>query len=239
VGWTTPRYNLTVPHVDAHSIDVNTRVDFAIEADSTFTGATRSVLMEHEMGHVRIGQDVARHSFGDGLQSTLDMIPDFSVRAPVSAALNTAADTFRSTEGENSHDYDVADYPRMVDAYYGARNPLSTLVSASPRIAALVRSMRALISLGGTSGVAARTAVTRMQQVIAAHDRLSHRDTNRLQYNLEFRALLPQVVAAGTALSASLSTDAGVAARFSELASALADLTWSAEEALRNIGVLD
>lgn len=239
VGWTTPRFNIQFPRVTATDIEVTTTIDWDMELDSAYSGGRLSVLQEHEQGHVRIGQEKARANFGDALSNALSALPDFTAanRAGIVAARNAAATGFQTDEGTASRDYDTADYPRMVLAYYGVRTPLATLAAGSAGIGKLVRAIGTFISLSGGK-VSSTTALTRANAVIDARSALSDDDLARLQYNSGFQALVARCAAVANEVRGRAELDETARDRAWALAAVLGDFRWSADEVLRTVGAI-
>jgi hypothetical protein len=186
-GWTTPRYNIGVPFANPSRIDINVTLDFDMELASEYTGATLSVLQDHENGHVNIGREKGQTHLVDDLESSLESNTALS-RPTIQSAIGAASSSFVTEEQTASQSYDATDYPRMHQAYLGARTPLADLESASGTIrdaAAKLRSFTGGVSVG-TQGQAAIFA----NDATDACQNLGTNELSILQYNPEFKALV-------------------------------------------------
>ena len=188
-GWTTPRYNFQVPFANPSRIDFSVTMDYDMELASEYTGDTLSVLQDHEMGHVNIGKDKGKTHLVDDLKSQYEGQSALT-RAGIVSARNNAAMLFQNEEGVASEDYDSADYPRMQQAYLGARTPLADLEAKSPAILQASSSLRAFsgAAAGVGQGIMRGLALGVMNSAAA----LSADDRSQLQYNPEFKALVSQ-----------------------------------------------
>ena len=191
-GWTTTEYLVRVPHLDLTSIDVEVVLDFDIELAQEYSGEQLQVLRDHEYGHVNIGKEEAQEHLVDDLKGHLDAFPDFSDTAQVQHGLVSAGNLFEVEEGNASRAYDNLDYPRMQQAYYGARTPLADLEAGSPMIATAAEALRQFIAMEppvgqDMVGSAAETA-------IKACEDLGDEELSRLQYNREFKHLVDQAL---------------------------------------------
>ena len=186
-GWTTPKYTIGVPFANPSRIDLTVTLDFEMELANEYTGATLSVLQDHESGHVNIGREKGQTHLVDDLESSLESNGALS-RPIIQTSIATATNTFVAEEGTASQDYDSVDYQRMHQAYLGARTPLADLESASATIrdaAAKLRSFIGGVSVG-TQGQAAIFA----NDATDACQALSENELSVLQYNPEFKALV-------------------------------------------------
>jgi hypothetical protein len=186
-GWTTPAYDIRVPRASPTRVDINVTMDYDMELATEFTGDTLRVLRDHEVGHVNIGNQTAQEHLITNLETRLES-QDRLTPANIQGAINTAGTNFERTEGQESQTYDTVDYPRMQQAYLGARLPLADLEAASGNIATLATAVRSF----NTSALAAsETRVGDLAQaVLDARDALSEDELSRLQYNAEFKTLL-------------------------------------------------
>jgi hypothetical protein len=187
-GWTTPAYEIEVPHVDQDDIDVDVTLDFNIELAEEYTGDTLKVLRDHEYGHVEIGKDVGSEHLVDGLHDDLSALPDFSSAPPIQGAIVSTAQEFNAAEGNASRAYDNIDYPRMQQAYLGARTPLTDLEAASTKIASMAEALRDFNT--ALPQADEDDVVGLAQEMIDARDGLDDDELARLQYNGEFKALV-------------------------------------------------
>jgi hypothetical protein len=186
-GWTTPAYNVQVLRASPAGISLSVTLDFIMELATEYTGLNRQILQDHEMGHVNIGTSKAREHFVDNLDTRLESNRALS-RANIQSAILAAESAFVTSEGNESQAYDASDYPRMRQAYLGARTPLADLEAASGRIrrmAARLRNFNATV-LSATQGQAEVLA----QEVIDAYGGLESEELSLLQYNPEFKALV-------------------------------------------------
>lgn len=192
-GWCTPAYNVNVTSRTATTIGLTVTLSFTIELASEYTGDRLSVLSDHENGHVRIGERLARQHFVTDLQANLQALPNFSAAPPIQAQIVGAANGFTTDEGIESRDYDTADYPRMREAYFGARTPLADLAAASAPIQRMIDALQAFNSYV-TNMDALDTDESALENVthpiIQARTALSQVDVSRLQYNPEFKTLV-------------------------------------------------
>lgn len=224
VGWTTPRYDLTVPSITRSSIEVRTVLNWTIELDSGMNDHRLDVLRDHEEGHVTIGKTAAREHFADGLTESLSALSSFSDRATVQGAIDRAGRGFEEAEGRQSRAYDSIDYPRMVAAYEGARLSYRQLVTRYPRIGALARALDRLTALGGLRRRGAAAVNGRAQAVIDALDALGPGLLARAQYS----SALAGIVARARAVAVGMSGDPETADVLAELEVALGELKWDA-----------
>jgi hypothetical protein len=186
-GWTTPRFNFGVPFANPSRIDFTVTMDFDMELASEYTGDTLSVLQDHEMGHVNIGRDKGKAHLVDDLESDFEGMAALSPPA-ITASRDNAISVFQNEEGLASGDYDSTDYPRMHQAYLGARTPLADLEGADGTIrhmAAMLRSFNGTV-MAATPGQVEILA----QDVIDARSGLSTDALSVLQYNGEFKSLV-------------------------------------------------
>ncbi|HRQ36765.1 MAG TPA: hypothetical protein PLD25_02490 [Chloroflexota bacterium] len=192
-GWCTPAYNVNVTSRTATTIGITVTLSFSIELASEYTGDRLSVLSDHENGHVRIGERLAQQHFVTDLQTNLQALPNFSAGPPIQTQIVTAANAFTTAEGTESRAYDTADYPRMIEAYFGARTPLADLAAASAPIQRMIDALQAFNSYV-TNMDALDTDESALENVthpvINARAALSQTDVSRLQYNPEFKTMV-------------------------------------------------
>ena len=228
-GWTTPAYNITVPSLTATTINVAVTLDFTIEVASEYTGGALEVLRDHEQAHVIIGERVARRHMVTGLQNNLQGMATFRGNlAQIQTHINTASSSFVTDEATESQTYDTADYPRMTEAYLGARTSLSDLEAGSAQIAALTAAIyefRTTVLTANDSSDEARILET-AHTAIGARHALSANDLSRLQYNADFRAIVADCQHATDQADQSLIPESDAAHAVEELRLTLADFTW-------------
>jgi hypothetical protein len=237
-GWTTPYYDLTFPKVAENEIQAQTVIDFKMELDSSYRGGFLSVLQDHEQGHVRIGQEKAKATFGDQLGSVLQGLPDFRRAKPILDARDAAARAFESQEGDASRVYDDTDYPRMVNAYYGAKTPLAKLIARSAGIRRLTNAMWSLIVLSGKKKLTSATVAARAEAVAKVRDVLPDDDLERLQYNLGFKGYAARCGSVVSELQQRSDLDEGAKGHLFEAASVLGDFKWKVDDVLITIGAI-
>ena len=186
-GWTAPIYRFPDPSGGATNINLDFTLDFQIELAEEYTGTRGQVLQDHEQGHVHIGRRKAQEHFVDNLRTNLESQHALT-RANVGAALTAAQANFVNDEESDSLAYDTADYPRMTQAYHGARTPLADLEGESGNIANMAARLRNFnrTILSGTQGQAEILAI----EVISARAGLTNDELNQLQYNPEFKTLV-------------------------------------------------
>ncbi len=188
-GWTTPRYDFQVSNARTRRIDFSVTMDYDMELASEYTGATLSVLQDHEMGHVNIGKNKGKAHLVDDLEAQFEGM-DALTRDAIITARDNAAMVFYNEEGIASQDYDSADYPRMHQAYLGARTPLADLEAQSPTILHLSTNMRVFNSVALLVGQ--EVVASLAQNITGSAEALSADDRSKLQYNPEFKALVSQ-----------------------------------------------
>jgi hypothetical protein len=186
-GWTTPRFNIGVPFANPSRIDIAVTLDFDMELASEYTGATLGVLQDHENGHVNIGREKGQAHLVDDLEANLESNAALS-RPVIQGAIQSAASTFVAQEQTASQGYDATDYPRMHQAYLGARTPLADLESTSGTIARAASMLRSFNG-GLGAGLQGQTAMF-ADDAAAACRALSTNELSILQYNPEFKALV-------------------------------------------------
>jgi hypothetical protein len=186
-GWTTPRYSVGVPFANPSRIDLNVTLDFDMELASEYTGATLSVLQDHENGHVNIGREKGQTHLVDDLETSLESNAALS-RPIIQTAIGSATSTFVTEEQTASQTYDAADYPRMHQAYLGARTPLADLESSSGNIRNAAVKLRSFI--GGVSAGTQGQAAIFANDATDACQALSVNELSVLQYNPEFKTLV-------------------------------------------------
>jgi hypothetical protein len=185
-GWCTPKYNIAVPSVNRSSIDVDVTLDFDIELASEYTGQVRNVLRDHEYGHVKIGTHKGQAHLVNDLKNNLKAFPAFTSGPPIQTQIVNAGNRFVAEEDKASKAYDNMDYPRMAQAYIGARLPLSQLMADSPNTAKMVRALKQF----KPSFADMNKAVAPAQAALTARDALTDDEVARLQYNTEFKTLV-------------------------------------------------
>lgn len=190
-GWTTPHYQIAVSDVQPFHIDVDVILGFNIELASEFKGAALQVLRAHEQGHVNIGADKAQQHLVRDLKGYLESLPGFTDAGLIQQGFRNAADLFNAEEGKASRTYDAIDYPRMQQAYRGARMPLADLERTAASVAATAAALRSFLVLKPPLGRERLQAYS--QAVIDACDTLSEDEKAMLQYNPEFKTLVDQV----------------------------------------------
>lgn len=186
-GWTTPHYDIQVPSARPYEVNIHVVMDYDIELASEYTGESLRVLRDHESGHVNIGNQVAQQHLVDGLRDALEFEPRLTP-SRIQNAIQTAANRFSQTERQESNDYDAIDYPRMQQAYLGARTPLPDLEAAYTHIADLAAAFR-VFNAWAPNAAEDRIGVL-AQDVLTARDALSEDELSILQYNVEFRHLI-------------------------------------------------
>ena len=186
VGWTTPSFAVDlVPPGLPKSASFTASVGFSMELAEEYTGARYDILHDHELGHVKIGERTARTSLVEGLKSTLQAESSLNV-AKVSSAMQSAIDQATQDEGDQSHAFDAADYPRMDAAYLGARTPLQKL-SRTRDIGRMSKALERSTNVGGLSH---SSYIAVANEIVAARRGLSAKSLAKLQYNAEFRSLV-------------------------------------------------
>jgi hypothetical protein len=186
-GWTTPQYDIQVPSASPTRIEVNVTMNYDMELASEYTGDVLSVLRDHEGGHVTIGNQTAREHLVEGLETDLE-VQSRLTPTRIQSTIQTAANRFTRAEGQDSGDYDTLDYPRMRQAYLGARTPLADLEAASGNIASLASGFRLFNTWAPGAN---EEQIGRMAQIVLdARDALSEDELSRLQYNAEFRQII-------------------------------------------------
>jgi hypothetical protein len=204
-GWTTPAYAIAVPVASPTRARIDVTLDFEIELAEEFTGTRLEILRDHEQGHVTIGTEAARADLVDGLEASLEQLPAFSPQA-IQSRLGAAAAGFVTNEGAASAAYDAADYPRMLEAYLGARTPLADLASVSEPIMTLAEVMHDFAH-GDPAGSGPREWRRIGAALERAWDSLSEVDAARVQYNPGFRQLVEECQRQVDGLVAGLETD--------------------------------
>lgn len=195
-GWTTPQFTLNPTNITSTQIDITVTLDFRMELATEYTGPTLDVLRDHEQGHVLIGRQAAQTHFVEWMGQRLETLPRFSVTPPIRGQIQgifrTASQGFRAEEVAEAQGYDSVDYPRMREAYLGARTPLADLEAGSPAIGDLVQAIADFRQQVLTASESADEAAigSAADQVMLARMMLSEVDMTRLQYNPEFKALI-------------------------------------------------
>jgi hypothetical protein len=186
-GWTTPHYDIQVLSARTRLVNINVTMDYDIELAEEFSGDTLRVLRDHEFGHVNIGNQKAQQHLVNELKGSLESQSALS-RTNIQAAIDTAAANFEAQEGAGSQAYDSMDYPRMEQAYLGARTPLADLETRSGNIATLASALRTFNTLGEATPEA--RIGRQAQAVLDAVDGLSEDELAQLQYNAGFASLV-------------------------------------------------
>lgn len=198
-GWTTPDYDITPLQVSSHRLDLRVTLGFTMELAKEYKGATLQVLRDHEFGHVTIGRNKAQTHLIDELKQSLLTLPNFANLAQIRQKFAFAVTQFVDTEETSSTAYDQIDYPRMQQAYLGAKLKLADLMADAPTIGQLVLTLRQLQVNGWFA--TDQQLVGLAQDVLTAYDGLSEEEIARLQYNSEFHALLDRCRSQLAALS--------------------------------------
>lgn len=226
-GWCTPAYNVSVTSRTATTIGMTVTLSFTIELASEYTGDRLAILSDHENGHVRLGERLARQHFVTDLQSNLQALPNFSAAPSIQGHIVTAANGFTTAEAAESAAYDAADYPRMREAYFGARTPLADLAAASAAIQRMIDALQAFNSyVTGMDAIdtdeSALENVT--HPIIEARTALSQVDVSRLQYNPEFKTLVATSQNFVNGMKDHVSQTGGI--NLNEIELTLATFTW-------------
>jgi hypothetical protein len=227
-GWTTPEYQIVVPTVQPFHIDVDVVLGFNIDLASEYKGAALQVLRDHEQGHVRIGtEEVQQHLVGD-LKDYLVGLPGFTDPGLIQQGFRNAAAVFYAEEAQASRTYDAVDYPRMDQAYQGARTPLADLEKTAAPVSATAGALRNFLAF---KPPLERTRLqANSQAVIDACDALSDDEKAMLQYNPEFKALVDRAAAAiglwSIWLDKTAKPDAAAADKLDVLAVVLESFDW-------------
>lgn len=237
-GWTTPFYEIKFPVVSENEIQVQTVITFKMELDNTYRGGFLSVLQDHEQGHVRIGQEKAKATFGDQLGNALQALPDYKQTKPIVEARNAASDAYVKQEGAASKAYDDTDYPRMVNAYYGASAPLSKLIAESAGVRRLTNAMWSLMVLSGKKRLTSGTVAARADAVANARYELPDDDMERLQYNLGFKGYVGRCSSVVSELRQRADLDNDAQGQLRYLADALGDFIWKVDDVLITAGAI-
>ena len=237
-GWTTPFYAIKFPVVTENEIQVQTVISFKMELDNTYRGGFLSVLQDHEQGHVRIGQEKAKATFGDQLGNALQALPDYKQTKPIAEARNAAASAFAKQEGAASKAYDDTDYPRMAEAYYGARTPLSKLIAESSGVRRLTNAMWSLMVLSGKKTLTSGTVDARADAVSKARYDLPDDDMERLQYNLGFKGYAGRCSSVVSELRQRADLDDKAQGQLRYLADVLGDFKWKVDDVLITAGAI-
>ena len=192
VGWTTPQFDVKVTYADEQNVHVKVTLDFMVELPIDYDSSAAEVVIDHELGHVRIGERKAQKHLVDEVKAEFEKLDKIEDASQIQSVLSAGAQKFKDAEKEASNTYDNTDYARMVEAYQGVRKTLSELASKSAAIAQVAGDLRRfntrlLMDLRnhdfGTINLLADAA-------IAARGGLSAQELARLQYNKEFKALV-------------------------------------------------
>ena len=166
---------------------MNVVLDFDVELADSYTGTRLEILRDHEYGHVTIGQQKAEEHLKDNLEQSLE---GFSALTPaaIQTTINNAATNFEVDEGAESQAYDDLDYPRMQQAYYGARTPLEEMANDAPNIATMVETIE---NMAGALPLTTDDRYGELAQpFFDARNALSDDELACLQYNPEFKELV-------------------------------------------------
>lgn len=237
-GWTTPFYEIKFPVVKENEIQVDTVISFKMEMDNTYRGGFLSVLQDHEQGHVRIGQEKARATFGDQLGNALQALPNYKQQKPIVDARDAAIKAFAKQEGAASKAYDDTDYPRMANAYYGVKTPLVKLIAQSTAIRRLTNAMWSLMVLSGKKKLSATTVAARANAVSKARDMLPDEDMDMLQYNLGFKGYLRRCSGVISELRQRSDMDDDAQAHLRDAGDVLGDFVWKVDDVLITAGAI-
>ncbi len=192
VGWTTPQFDVKVTYLDEQNVHVKVTLDFMVELPIDYDADAAEVVIDHELGHVRIGERKAQKHLVDEVKAEFEKLDKVENAAQVQSVLAAGAQKFKDSEKEASNSYDNTDYARMVEAYQGVRKTLSELASKSAAIAQVAGALRSINSrlLMNFRNHDFGTIETLADAAIAARGTLSAQELARLQYNKEFKALV-------------------------------------------------
>lgn len=225
-GWTKAKLRASPTPPTKDHIDIKLTLTFTMDLAEEYRGEVLAVLQDHENGHVKISTDLV-NKLKDDLKWYLESLPDFTADNEVAAAgaVKRAVRNFVTDDEEAQKAFDASDYPRMTQAYLGAKTPLADLEAQSPAIAGMATALRGLIAAFDLGTLIQETA----QGVIDAAGAVSGNDLHRLQYNREFKNL---VAAAKYKINQMLEWEnllgEYMAGLLRETVSALGKFTWSA-----------
>ena len=223
VGWTTPRFSLQTSASSPTSGSVDVTIDFTIELAEEFTGRTLDVLRDHEMGHVHIGRSAAEVVLVDMLERNLEALPALT-RAAAEPVIDSAGEWFTFWEGTLSWLYDRVDYPRMREAYLGARMSLDELVALTPEVGTMADALRSFAAVGDEPADVLAAA----RSLHDARGALDDLAVTRVQYNDEFEELVFGVDEAIARLLTSLEDGSETEAELRRVMAMLGDFAWKA-----------
>jgi hypothetical protein len=192
VGWTTPQFNVKVTYADEQNVHVKVILDFMVELPIDYDSAAAEVVIDHELGHVRIGERKAQKHLVDEVKAEFEKLDKVEDASQIQSVLAAGAQKFKDAEKEASNSYDNTDYARMVEAYQGVRKTLSELASKSAAIAQVAGALRGVNSrlLMNLRNHDFGTIEALADAAITARGALSAQELARLQYNKEFKALV-------------------------------------------------
>ena len=179
-GWVTPRADIQAPSISATEMELTVTLDFDMELAQEYTGEKLHVLRDHEQGHVNIGTRLGQKHLVDELKKNLEALGDFKSPDSVRTVFSTAMQTFTDQEAIKAQEYDDVDYPRMEQAYIGARLPLADLKKDSAEVASITKALEDFEASNADL----------VQAALDARAALSDDDLARLQYNVEFKELV-------------------------------------------------
>jgi len=192
VGWTTPQFDVKVTYLDEQNVHVKVTLDFMVELPIDYDTDAAEVVIDHELGHVRIGERKAQKHLVDEVKAEFEKLDKVENATQVQTVLAAGAQKFKDSEKEASNSYDNTDYARMVEAYQGVRKTLSELASKSAAIAQVAGALRSINSrlLMNLRNHDFGTIEALADAAITARGSLSAQELARLQYNKEFKALV-------------------------------------------------
>ncbi|MEI2612115.1 MAG: hypothetical protein V9G20_26055 [Candidatus Promineifilaceae bacterium] len=192
VGWTTPQWDVAVSYADEQNVHVAVTLDFRVELPIDYDADAAAVVIDHELGHVRIAERKAQTHMVDEVNAEFQKLDKVESESQIQTILNGASAKLKEAEKQASTQYDNTDYARMVEAYQGVRKSLAELASKSAAIAQVADSLRSvnnrlLLSLRSYDF---GTIQSLADAAIAARGGLSAQELARLQYNKEFKGLV-------------------------------------------------
>ncbi len=192
VGWTTPQFDVKVTYADEQNVHVKVTLDFTVELPIDYDSSAAEVVIDHELGHVRIGERKAQKHLVDEVKAEFEKLDKIDDASQIQSVLSAGAQKFKDSEKEASNNYDNTDYARMVEAYQGVRKTLSELASKSAAIAQVAASLRNINSrlLMNLRNHDFGTIQELADAAINARNGLSAQELARLQYNKEFKGLV-------------------------------------------------
>lgn len=192
VGWTTPQFDVKVSYADEQNVHVKVTLDFTVELPIDYDSSAAEVVIDHELGHVHIGERKAQKHLVDEVKAEFEKLDKIDDASQIQSVLSAGAQKFKDTEKEASKQYDDTDYARMVEAYQGVRKTLSELASKSAAIAQVAAALRHVNSrlLMSLRGHDFGTMHELADAAMTARTGLSAQELARLQYNKEFRGLV-------------------------------------------------